>query len=143
MQEGGSLAHMRDYSLRSDLHARSFDIFCTANFLNFMPWTASIEHILAKGTKRIEEYDDELISYLIAELRRTNFQVVSPEDRASRSAIVVVTAHERQVNRAAAVLADSGVDIAVREGNLRFSPHFYNSRWDIDRAIDALFKVQR
>jgi len=108
-----------------------------------MPWTASIEHILAKGTKRIEEYDDELISYLIAELRRTNFQVVSPEDRASRSAIVVVTAHERQVNRAAAVLADSGVDIAVREGNLRFSPHFYNSRWDIDRAIDALFKVQR
>src|SRR5947209_12700523 len=134
---------MRDYSLRSDLHSRNFDVFCPANFLNFMPWTASIEYILQKGTERIREYNDKLIAHLIAELRGTNFKIVSPEDHASRSAIVVVTAPERQVNRAAAALADSGVDIAVREGNLRFSPHFYNSRCDIDRAIDALFRVQR
>src|SRR5438270_2810972 len=142
MQEGRSLANMRDYSLRSDLHARSFDVFCTANFLNFMPWTASIEYILQKGTHRIQEYDNAMISYLIAELRHVNFQLVSPKDGESRSSIVVVTADEQQVNRAAAALAESGVDIAIREGNLRLSPHFYNSRSDIDRAIDTLSKVR-
>src|ERR1035441_9906033 len=40
---------MRDYSLRNDLGARAWDVFCTANFLNFMPWTAAIEHLLQAG----------------------------------------------------------------------------------------------
>ena len=142
MQEGRSLKHMRDYSLRSDLHARSFDVFCTANFMNFMPWTASIEYILQKGTRRIQEYDDAMISYLIAELHDVDFQLMSPKDGESRSSIVVVTADEQRVNRAASALAECGVDVAVREGNLRLSPHFYNSRSDIDRAITALSKVR-
>jgi len=37
MQAGKPLDKMRDYSLRNDLGARVWDVFCTANFLNFMP----------------------------------------------------------------------------------------------------------
>ena len=35
-------------------------------------------------------------------------------------------------------LTDANVAAAARGGNLRFSPHFYNTREEIDRAVDAL-----
>ena len=35
-------------------------------------------------------------------------------------------------------LAADRVFVALREGNLRFSPHLYNSNADIDRALEAL-----
>jgi len=41
MQAGKSLDNMRDYSLRTDLGARAWDVFCTANFFNFVPWLGS------------------------------------------------------------------------------------------------------
>jgi selenocysteine lyase/cysteine desulfurase len=35
-------------------------------------------------------------------------------------------------------LADAGIDIALRGGLLRLSPHLYNSPADIDRALAVL-----
>jgi selenocysteine lyase/cysteine desulfurase len=35
-------------------------------------------------------------------------------------------------------LLEGGIDIALRRGRLRFSPHFYNTAEDIDRALSAL-----
>ncbi len=35
-------------------------------------------------------------------------------------------------------LTDAGVTAAVRGGKLRFSPHFYNTREEMDRAVAAL-----
>ncbi|CAH1658407.1 hypothetical protein CHELA20_53388 [Hyphomicrobiales bacterium] len=32
----------------------------------------------------------------------------------------------------------AGVDVTVRQGNLRIAPHFYNDTGDIDRLLDAL-----
>ena len=41
MPAGKPLDKMRDYAPRTDLGARAWDIFCTANFFNFVPWTAA------------------------------------------------------------------------------------------------------
>jgi cysteine desulfurase/selenocysteine lyase len=35
-------------------------------------------------------------------------------------------------------LADAGVDLALREGRLRVSPHLFNSAADIDRTLALL-----
>ena len=37
------------YEIRPDLGARAYDVFCTANFLNFLPWTRSVAYLLDKG----------------------------------------------------------------------------------------------
>jgi selenocysteine lyase/cysteine desulfurase len=34
-------------------------------------------------------------------------------------------------------LRDAGVDIALRRGNLRASPHLHNTPDDVDRLLDA------
>jgi selenocysteine lyase/cysteine desulfurase len=35
-------------------------------------------------------------------------------------------------------LRKEGIEIALRAGNLRFSPHLYNTATDIERALGAL-----
>jgi hypothetical protein len=45
MQAAKPVDQMRDYSLRNDLGARAWDVFCTANFFNFVPWVAAIEYL--------------------------------------------------------------------------------------------------
>jgi selenocysteine lyase/cysteine desulfurase len=35
-------------------------------------------------------------------------------------------------------LADSGIDAAYREGNLRLSVHLFNTMKQVDQALDAL-----
>ena len=35
-------------------------------------------------------------------------------------------------------LTDTGVDVALRRGQLRVSPHLYNTEADIDRALEVL-----
>jgi selenocysteine lyase/cysteine desulfurase len=35
-----------EHRLRSDLGARAYDVFGTANFLNFIPWAAALEYLL-------------------------------------------------------------------------------------------------
>jgi selenocysteine lyase/cysteine desulfurase len=35
-------------------------------------------------------------------------------------------------------LTDAGIDSAYREGNLRLSPHLFNTTADIDHALDVL-----
>ncbi len=69
--------NLRDYAIKKELGAAAFDIFCTANFLNFMPWQASIEYI----------------------------------------------------------------DIALRNGDLRFSPHIYNTLDETERAVAVLNSI--
>ncbi len=35
-------------------------------------------------------------------------------------------------------LATAGVDVALRRGRLRVSPHLYNTEADIERALEVL-----
>jgi cysteine desulfurase / selenocysteine lyase len=46
-----------EHKLRTDLGARAYDVFGTANFFNFLPWTASIEYLLAQGLEAIAAHD--------------------------------------------------------------------------------------
>src|ERR1022692_1075392 len=40
---GRGLDQMRETALRDDLGVRAFDVFCPANFLDVLPWTASLD----------------------------------------------------------------------------------------------------
>jgi selenocysteine lyase/cysteine desulfurase len=125
--------------LPTGLGARRYDIFGTANFFNFKPWAAAIEHLLEIGIDRIATHDQRLVDRLVDGLDRERYELISPEEPSQRSTLVFVAHRDRDRNlNAYETLAAGGVDAAYRRGMLRFSPHVYNVDNDIDRALELL-----
>jgi selenocysteine lyase/cysteine desulfurase len=65
--------------------------------------------------------------------RRLTAGVGRPEPSAS-----IVSLQVQDAEAAERALAEMGVRCAARGGNIRLSPHIYNTEADIDRAIEAL-----
>lgn len=139
MQAGRPLDRMRDYSPRSDLGARAWDVFCPANFLNFAPWTEAIEYLLAAEPAEVAAYDDALVGRLLDGLDENRFELVSPREGPERSTLVVLRPRKgHDAGWWEARLSAAGLDVALREGNLRISPHLHNSPEEIERLLDEL-----
>lgn len=126
------------YSLRDDLGAAALDIFCPANFLNFMPWLSSLELISQIGVERIADHDQALVDRLLDGLPE-DYEVLSPRAGQARSTLVIISHRESERNEDLYQALDrGGVDCAFRSGHIRFSPHLYNDGTDIDRALEVL-----
>jgi cysteine desulfurase/selenocysteine lyase len=88
---------------------------------------------------RIAANDQRIVEKIIQELDRDRFRVLSPESGHSRSTLVVIRPikmydgleWQRRLDRA-------GIDVAVREGNLRIAPHVHNTMDDADRLLKVL-----
>lgn len=139
MQRAGRSATMLDYTLHDDFGAPAFDVFATANYLNFLPWAASVEYLLEQGIDRIADHNQALVGRLIEGLDAEQFDVFSPRHLPARSTLAIVS--HRALGRNAELhdsLAEEGVHLAVREGSLRISPHLFNTEADIDRVVALL-----
>lgn len=124
---------------RSDLGARRYDIFGTANFFNFKPWTAAVEYLLEQGIDRIAAHNHRLVSQLIEGLDGERFDVLSPRESAARSSLVFVSHKDPTRNSEIYKgLKKRGVYVAFRAGKLRFSPHLYNTTDDLNYALSVL-----
>jgi len=119
--------------------ARTYDVFGTANFFNFKPWASSVEYLLEQGIEQIAAYDQRLVSRFLAGLDATKYDLTSPAQGDERSTLVFVSHKDPQHNPAIyAQLKGQGIDVAFRRGQLRFSPHLYNTEADIDSALAVL-----
>lgn len=139
MQAGRGLGSMRHYELYDDLGAARYDLFGAGHFLQFLPWAAAVEYLLAQGIARIAAHNDGLVERLVAGLDRDKYRLASPENGAARSTIAVVSHREADRNEAiGARLRAAGVHVSTREGNLRIAPHLFNTAADIDAALAVL-----
>jgi len=121
------------------LGAARFDVFCTANFLNFAPWTAAVRYLLDLGIERVAAHDQALVERLLAGLDLDRYQLRSPRQGPERSTLVLLSHRDPDRNAGIqAALEAAGVDISLRAGALRLSPHVHNTAADIDRALDVL-----
>ncbi|HZD68392.1 MAG TPA: aminotransferase class V-fold PLP-dependent enzyme [Actinomycetes bacterium] len=135
---GGDLNRSLDYTLPPEIGAHAYDVYCAPNFLNFMTWTGALEHLLDLGIKQIAEHDQALVERLLSKLP-DSYRLESPRAEPERSTLVLISHRDRDRNSAIAdYLRRHGVDIALRNDTLRLSPHLYNSRDDIERAIELL-----
>lgn len=129
--------------VKSDLGARKYDLFATANFFNFKPWTASIEYLLDCGIEKIHDHDQRLVSRFVDGLDRSQYDLISPEDGPSRSTLIFISHKDRNLNAEIyQKLKESGIDIAFRGGSMRFAPHLYNTIEHIDRALEVLVSAR-
>jgi len=101
---------------------------------------AAVETLLEFGTEAIESH----ILALTARLR-TGFAGVSaiipdtPEGDEERAGIVTFSSADgRDLGAVFEALQARKIDSSLREGRLRFSPHFYNTPEEIDAAVAAV-----
>ena len=124
--------------------ARKFDIFGTANFFNFVPFKSSIDYFLDIGIEAVWKYNNSLIDHLINGLDNLQYELVSPKQGPARSCLIVLSHKDKSKNlHVFGQLKDQGIYAAFWKGNIRFSPHIYNSFQQIDKALSVLESAQK
>jgi len=127
---------------RSIRSARKYDVFCTANFFNFVPFRVSIDFLLNIGIEKVFIYNQQIIKHLIERLLKTKYYVVISEEVKQRSNLVVLShADENENERIFCELKKRRIHLALWKNKLRVSPHIHNSIEDIDQLVDALMEL--
>lgn len=109
------------------------------NVPGFLALKASLELLDSLGIPAISARLKTLTDHLIAGLRSKGYTIISPRDGEQWSGIVsfINPAHDHA--RIFQVLRDQHhTEIALREGRLRCSAHFYNTEAQIDRLVGNL-----
>ena len=107
----------------------------------FHAWTAGLAVLQELGVARIHARNMALAARLLQGLAaKPHVRVLSPVAAAGgRSQIVVVTLGSAERNEACVrALLAAGVVVALRAGNVRVAPNFFNSEEEIDRLLELL-----
>lgn len=133
------LAGTGELRLTPQKTARSFDVFGTANFFNFVPWTASIEYLLGIGIPKIAAHIDARVENFITHLDRKKYHLISKEEKPERSALIVFSHDDQAKNNGVfRVLLENNIYAAKWKGNIRIAPHIFNTDADIEKTLQVL-----
>ena len=109
----------------------------TLNYPGLMGMRASVDTLLEAGMDVVEGRIMALTDHAIHRLEEIpGWTIVSPKDPPCRSGIVTVRpGSPEDAKRVFEEALKRKVVISLREGLLRFSPHFYNTEDEIDEAL--------
>ena len=108
------------------------------NFLGLVGLESALSLLEEVGIETIGTEILALSNYAAGKLEAKNYRVVSPRVDHQRAGLVMFKHPSLPNDTVMQALTDANVAAADRGGNLRFSPHFYNTREELDRAVDAL-----
>ena len=105
----------------------------------------AIGTLMEFGPDGIESHILAITSVLIERLETIDGVTLITPPAAHERAGIVTIALDGRLNAQTVFdkLRTRGVTIAIREGKLRYSPHFYNSTGDMERAAEATAEVLR
>lgn len=116
--------------------ARRWDAPETASYLNLAALDASLELLLKAGTDTVAAHNRRLIEEMFERLPRDRCVLASPANASERGPYGCFAA--RSADKTAEVygkLRKNNVIVSLREGNLRISPHLFNTERDLDKLI--------
>jgi selenocysteine lyase/cysteine desulfurase len=97
---------------------------------------AGIELIQSIGIEETREHVLHLNAHLVAGVDELGGTVVTPRERDRHGALICVKSTD--VDELVAALGRWGIVTSSRDGNVRISPHAYNSLEDVDLVLEAL-----
>jgi cysteine desulfurase/selenocysteine lyase len=125
--------------LNSLTTARKYDMFATANFFNYAPWRTSIEYLLDVKLDNIWKHNLGLIDQLIQELDQKKYSILSSTQPSDRSCLFVISHQDKSLNsKIQRFMINQGIYTAFWKGNIRVSPHIYNTSDEITRLCSVL-----
>lgn len=112
----------------------------TKNYLGIVGIRENIKFLSEVGIKNIQNYLLSLSNYLIERLKDLNFQVL---ERDRGSGIVAGKRKDKDNKILYERVLERGFKISLREDYLRISPHFYNTKEEIDNLIETLASLTK
>ena len=117
-------------------NARRFEL-ATLGIQDYLGLARSVEIFLEMGMDAVERHLRAVQEPLVAWIRsRSDVTAVTPLDPGRRAGILSFSLED--IEPAVAALEGAGVVFAVREGAIRFSPHFYNTRGEMEEVVALL-----
>jgi selenocysteine lyase/cysteine desulfurase len=123
------------YRMDPDENARRYENG-TLNQIGILSLHETLATLLDVGIDQIEEHILDLGDHLIAELHKFGAPIFVDGERSERAGIISVKVDD--ADRMFARLSKAKIEVSVREGWIRVSPHFYNTESDILAFVDAI-----
>jgi selenocysteine lyase/cysteine desulfurase len=96
----------------------------------------SMRLILDFGIENVERKIKEIDDYLIEGLLEMGCELQTPIDELERHAIINFRA--KNIDRIMNELTKNGIIVSQRMSGIRVSPHFYNTKDEIDKLLEIL-----
>lgn len=139
---GGDLIDRRmKVSPKSHVFDHSFE-----NYIEAVGLTESIKFLRRIGLDRIERRIFQLTDYFIERLDSEKLDILTPRKREERAGILAFSFWKGRISyeHAKGIEKSLGkVKLVVRMNRIRSATHFFNSKEDIDTAIDAIRSISR
>lgn len=129
--------HHLDYDLNYRDGALRFECG-TLNSAGVYGLGAAIDLFLEVGPEEIEAYLVGLSDHLAERLTSKGYSVVSSRLPGETSGVVTCTHEQHSPRELHRLLRAKNIITAPRANRLRISPHFYNTREEVDALIEAL-----
>jgi selenocysteine lyase/cysteine desulfurase len=101
----------------------------------------SMEFINSIGVDRVFAHNRDLADHLSEGLRSQGATIISDPDKGYQSSIVSAALSGMDSSKAIKQLEEAGVYVSSRADSIRFSPHLYNYRGDIDNVLDHMKRI--
>ncbi len=125
-----------DYDLTLKKDAKKFEEG-SLNTMSIHAFGAALDLLLETGIDNIEERVMHLGDRIIAELNRRDIEIYSSTLSEERSGNISF-ALDKDVGSLYSYMLENKVKLTVRDGLVRFSPHFYNNEDEILKVFDLL-----
>lgn len=122
-------------------NAKRWDAPEWASYFNFnlAAMDTSVELVSRMGPERVTAHNRRLIDFMFERLPKDRCIPASPLDAAKRGPYGCFSARSREkTTELYQRLRKENVIVSLREGNIRVSPHLYNTERDIDRLISVI-----
>lgn len=108
------------------------------SIIGFIGAAAALKLLLDVGTEYIERRILDLTTYLIERIKELGFKLQTPEEKECRSGIVhfYIENSEKIVEN----LQKKEIIVSARAHGIRVSPHFYNTKEEVDHFLSELSK---
>jgi cysteine desulfurase/selenocysteine lyase len=122
-------------------NAKRWDSPEWASYFNFnlAAMDVSVDFVVRMGPELVQAHNRKLIDLMFERLPKDRFVIASPLDAARRGSYGCFAARSpEKTAEHYQRLRKENVVVSLREGNIRVSPHLYNTERDIDRLISVV-----
>ena len=123
------------WSLRLSETASRFEVG-SPSFISLVGANEALKMLLNIGIENIEAQIIKLTEHLIEAVKNLGLKLQTPEDRRYRSGIVNFKIEKAQ--EITQKLGEKGIVVSARAHGIRVSPHFYNTKEEIDKLVEEV-----